>query len=102
VYGRIGSMRATPGGRDALVGILLEATGAMPGCLSYVVALDPRSEDRIWVTEVWTDRESHAASPGLPVVRTAIARGRPLIAEFGDATETVPVGGHGLRAGEAG
>lgn len=43
------------------------------------------------------------AVPGhaLPSVRQAIAKGRPLIAGFGDSTVTVPVGGHGLAAAEA-
>ncbi len=38
----------------------------------------------------------------LPAVREAIARGRPLIAGFGEHTVTAPVGGHGLAAGAAG
>ena len=46
MYGVIGKMTATPGNRDALVGILLEGTTAMPGCLSYVVANDPADAGR--------------------------------------------------------
>jgi len=33
---------------------------------------------------------------GLPAVREAIAKGRPLIAGFSNRVETVPVGGVGL------
>ena len=96
MYGLIGRMSATPGQRDALIAILLEGTGAMPGCLSYVVAKDPADADAIWITEVWTDEGSHRASLKLPAVQQAIARGKPLIASFGDRRVTEPVGGHGL------
>lgn len=96
MYGLIGRMQATPGDRDRLAAILLEGTGGMPGCLSYIVALDPADADALWVTEVWDTRESHEASLKLPAVQAAIAQGRPLIAGFGDRRETVPLGGHGL------
>lgn len=96
MYGLIGKMIAVPGQRDALLAILLESVEKMPGCLSYVVAKDPASPDAIWVTEVWDSQESHTASLSLPAVKQAIARGKPLIASFGDYFVTEPVGGHGL------
>ncbi len=92
-YGLIGQMLAAPGKRDELVGYLKEAIGDMPGCLSYVVALDASNADAIWITEVWDSRESHAASLKLPAVRAAIARARPIIAGFPQHFETVPVAG---------
>lgn len=96
MYGLIGKMTATPGQRDALTAILLEGLGRMPGCLSYVVAHDPADADAIWVTEVWTDEAAHRASLQVPEVREAIRKGMPLIATFGDAQVTAPVGGVGL------
>ena len=96
MFGLIGRIRAQPDQRDALLAILLEGTGAMPGCLSYVVAKDPVDADAIWITEVWESRASHAASLQLPAVQDAIRRGRPLIAGFDHGQETVPVGGIGL------
>ncbi len=98
MYGLIGKMMATPGRRDELVGILVEGVSGMPGCLSYVVAKDPADAHAIWITEVWDSQASHEASLALPTVRDAIARGRPLIAGFGERTVTEPVGGHGLIA----
>ncbi|HUD92044.1 putative quinol monooxygenase [Sphingobium sp.] len=92
-YGLIGQMLSVPGKRDELVAILTEATGAMPGCLSYVVALDTANPEAIWITEVWDSRESHAASLKLPAVRAAIARAKPIIAGFPQHFETVPVAG---------
>ena len=98
MYGLIGKMRAVPGERDALIAILLEGIGEMPGCLSYVVAADPGDADAIWITEVWVDQASHQASLQLPAVRAAIARGRPKIAGFDSHTVTTPIGGAGLPA----
>ncbi len=96
MYGLIGRMTAAPGQRDALVAILLEGIGEMPGCRSYVVATDPADADAIWITEVWDSKASHEASLSLPAVRAAIAKGRPLITGFGPSTVTAPAGGHGL------
>lgn len=96
MYGLIGKATCVPGQRDAFVAILLEGVRKMPGCLSYVVARDPKDPDAVWITEVWDSKESHTASLQLPAVRAAIARGRPLIAGFGEQIVTEPVGGHGF------
>jgi quinol monooxygenase YgiN len=98
MYGLIGKIKTTVGQRDALIAILIESSSAMPGCLSYIVARDPADSEAIWVTEVWVNRASHEASLSLPSVQQAIAKGRPLIAGFGERFETQPVGGHGLAA----
>jgi quinol monooxygenase YgiN len=95
MYGLIGKIAAVSGGRDELAGIL-SGMGAMPGCLSYIVATDPADEDGLWVTEVWESAEAHAASLQLPAVQAAISRGRPLIAGLESRVETSPVGGIGL------
>jgi quinol monooxygenase YgiN len=99
MYGLIGKMTAADGKRDELVAILLEGTGAMPGCLSYIVATDPADPNAIWITEAWDSQASHDASLGLPAVKAAITRARPLIAGFAPGTVTTPVGGHGLTRG---
>lgn len=98
MYGLIGKMTAVTGKRDELAAILLAGTGAMPGCLSYIVAQDPREADALWITEVWRSQDDHMASLKLPDVQAAIAKGRPLIAAFGDRVETIPLGGVGLAA----
>lgn len=96
MHGLIGKMIAVPGRRDELAAILLEGIHDMPGCLSYIVATDPKDPNALWITEAWTDAAAHAASLKLPSVRAAIAKGRPLIAGFGESFTTVPIGGHGL------
>lgn len=97
MYGLIGSMIAAKGKRDELIQILLEGANDMPGCLSYIVAKDPKDANGIWITEVWDSKESHAASLKLPSVQGAIEKGKPLIAKFGSYNETEPIGGHGLQ-----
>lgn len=96
MHGLIGKVTAVPGQRDALAATLLAGTQAMPGCLSYVIATDPADPDTLWITEVWDSQSSHEASLALPPVQAAIAKGRPMIAGFGNRVETVPIGGHGL------
>jgi quinol monooxygenase YgiN len=91
MYGLMGKITAVAGQRDALASILKDATDALPGCLSYVVATDPADADALWVTEVWDSSESHKASLTLPAVQAAIKRAKPLIAGFSHRVETVPV-----------
>src|SRR6187549_306386 len=53
VYGLITKITAVPGQRGALAAILIGGTQSMPGCLSYVVAVDPADDNGLWITEVW-------------------------------------------------
>jgi quinol monooxygenase YgiN len=96
MFGLIGKMTAVEDKREELIAILLADVDNMPGCLSYVIAKDASDESAIWITEVWDSKASHEASLLLPSVKEAIAKGRPLIAGFGDRVVTSPVGGHGL------
>ena len=96
MFGLIGKLTAVNGKRDELIGILLNGSSRMPGCLSYIVAKDTHDETAIWITEVWKDEGSHAASLTLASVQEAVTRGRPLITGFGEPVVTIPVGGQGL------
>jgi quinol monooxygenase YgiN len=96
MFGLIGKMDVLPGKREELLAILLESTGDMPGCLSYVIARDPIDANGIWVTEVWENESFHKASLQLPAVQQAIARAKPMIAGFSQYSKTEPVGGYGL------
>jgi len=96
MHGIIGKMIAHDDKRDELIAILRDGTRDMPGCLSYVIAKDMAEENALWITEVWENRESHAASLSLDSVQQAIAKGKPFIAGFGERFETEPVGGQGL------
>ena len=93
MYGLISQVTTRPEHRDELVRILAAATGNMPGCLGYVIALDAARDDAVWITETWRDADSHAASLRLPQVQAAMAEGRPLITGMGFRTQTRPVAG---------
>lgn len=96
MYGIIGKMLAQDNKRDELIEILLGGTQDMPGCLSYIIAKDQDDPNALWITEAWDSQASHQASLELARVQAAIAKGRPLIAGFGERFETTPVGGQGL------
>ncbi len=96
MFGVLGKMKAQPGKRADLIAILVEGTTGMPGCKSYIVAEDLGDPEAIWITEVWDNEASHAASLRLPQVRAAIARARPLIAGFENQVKTRVIGGTGL------
>jgi quinol monooxygenase YgiN len=95
-YGLIGRIKAQPGRGDELAAILAADAGTMPGCLSYIVAEDVSDRDTLWISEVWSSKDAHAASLKLPQVRAAIAKGRPLIAAFDTVAETKNASGPGL------
>jgi quinol monooxygenase YgiN len=96
MYGLIGKFKTHPGKGEELLALMLGEIPAMPGCLSYVVARDPKDPDGVWITEVWTDAASHKASLEIPEVRAVIQKAMPLIAGFDTHHETEPVGGVGL------
>lgn len=96
MFGLISKLTAVTGERERLASILSAATHDMPGCLSYVIALDTTDADSLWITEVWEDRASHAASLTLPSIQAAIAKAKPFIAGFSNRVETTPVAGQGL------
>jgi len=96
MYGLISKIATVAGQRDALAAIFIDGTQSMPGCLSYVVAVDPADDNGLWITEVWDSPASHKASLSLPAVQEAIGKGRTMIAGFSNRVETAPIGGYGL------
>lgn len=96
MFGLIGQIKAQSGKREELAAILVQGSTGMAGCLSYIVANDSKDADLLWVTEVWRTEADHKASLALPSVKAAIAKGRPLIASFGEFHSTEPIGGEGL------
>jgi len=97
MYGIIGRIIAVEGARKELASVMLEGIQGMPGCLSYVVALDSEDPNGLWVTEVWESQANHEASLSLPAVQEAIQKGRPLISRFEEQFVTTPLGGQGLQ-----
>jgi quinol monooxygenase YgiN len=95
MFGLVGKFTAQAGKREALISALAAATGELPGCLSYIVARDASDADTIWITEVWDNADSHAASLKLPVVQQAIQQARPWIRGMERIATTEPVSGVG-------
>lgn len=91
LYGLVGQLRAVPGARAELVEILLAASEAMEGNLLYLIAEDLDDPESIWITEVWRTKTDHGNSLKPVAVQAAIARARPLIADFGVRAQTRPV-----------
>ena len=96
MHGVIDKLIVHDGKRDELIAILLRGTGDMPGCLSYVVSKDLEDANALWVTEVWESMEKYGQSFQLDAVQEIIAKGKPMIADFGERIEIAPVGGYGL------
>lgn len=94
MYGLIGKIRTAQGAAERLTDILA-GLGSLPGCISYVPALDAEDPDVVWVVELWESAEAHAASLQLPEVQAAIAEGRPLIVGFEARHEIQPRGSIG-------
>ena len=74
-----------------LAAILADGTTAMPGNIAYLIGEDSANPDAIWIVELWSDKDAHAASLQLPAVQAAIKKGRPLIVGFGQRIEFKPV-----------
>jgi quinol monooxygenase YgiN len=90
MHGLINRFTAHPGQRDAAIAAFVAAPPP-PGCLSFVVALDPTHPDAFYVTEAWSSRASWAAQFDRPEIASGIDAFVPLIADWGTEVETIPV-----------
>jgi quinol monooxygenase YgiN len=85
--------------RDAFVDILSEAAASMEAveeCQMYIVNNDATDATIIWVTEIWTTKEAHAASLQMDSSRALIAKAMPLIVAKPEQIQLVPISGKGL------
>jgi len=96
VYGLITNLTTVPGRRESVIDLLLAGRQRPDGCLSYIVARDPRDRDVLWVTEVWSDAEAHQAALKRPDIKAGFAAALAWIATMQESVITEPVGGLGL------
>lgn len=98
MYGYLGTMKARPGSRDAVVDILLSGTEGLraAGCALYVVLVSEAEPDTIWVNEVWHSKEHHDASLQQPETRAAIAAAMPMLTGEFTGKELAVAGGLGV------
>lgn len=93
-----GKLTAHPGKRDELSRMMLdnsETLKDMEGCIYYILHEAEDSPDDLWITELWENKEAHAASLKNEKVLELINRCRPLIAG-GSAIKVKPIGGKGF------
>lgn len=96
MYGLITRLTTVAGRREAVLELLAHRTDPPEGCLSYVAARDVVDADTVWVTEVWVDREAHAAALKRPDIKAGFGKALGWIATMHDPVITEPVGGIGL------
>jgi len=77
---------ALPAQRDALAKVSLDGSRNTPGCLSYVIAKDPRDESAMWINEVWESEASHRSALSLPQMKRSTTDAMRTIAGVGLAT----------------
>lgn len=89
----IGRMQATPGNRDELADALVHGVDDMPGCLTYLVAVDPDDADGVWIAEAWVSHEAHTAWLESDATRALVDSIRPLMVGYSERHELQPIGG---------
>ena len=97
MWGMIAKITCVAGKRDDMIALLTESAAKMPGCLSYVVAIDASSQDVVWVTEVWESQQDHDRSLTLRQVQNVLPRAKPLVANLERIATTTPVWGAELK-----
>lgn len=93
MIGYINKITAQTGQRDEVMRLIVQGSGNMAGCHSYVVAADAANPVDIWITEIWENEEAHEASLKIPEVRQSIEQAMPLIAGFESVATTIPASG---------
>jgi len=89
----IGRIEATPGNRNALAEALVHDVDEMPGCLTYLIAIDPGDANGVWVAEAWASHEAHVSWLESDATRALIDQIRPLMVGYEQRHELRAVGG---------
>lgn len=100
MFAMFGKLTATPGRRDELLEILLEAAEVVDGVAGarlYLLNVADDDPAGVFVYELWDSAEAHRASLEVEAVRATISRAMPLL--LGPPSGHVmltPVGGLGM------
>ncbi len=89
----IGRIEASPGNRDALAHALVHDVDDMPGCLTYLVSVDPADDNGVWIAEAWVSHQAHADWLASDATRALVDAIRPLMVGYSERHELHPVGG---------
>jgi quinol monooxygenase YgiN len=97
-YALINKLTAKPGKREEVIRYLLESGKAFEdnaACILYLVYEDAQDPNVIWVEDLWTSEDEHAAALKQPELQPYISETVPLLEGMPEQTEVVPVGGKG-------
>ena len=101
MYQLHGSLKAAKGSGNKLANILIEASevvSELDDCKLYLVSLDKKDEDIIWITEVWESKEAHDSSLALDSIRTLIGKAMPLLDGMPEKGQELNfLGGYGIK-----
>ena len=64
----------------------------MPGCLSYLVSIDPGDAEGVWIAECWANGEAHRDWLRSDATKALIVRLAPLMAGYSERHEVTPMG----------
>ena len=99
-YALLNKLTAKPDQRQQVVDILLESGMLLfpdnPDCHMYMVSEATEDPNVIWVTDVWTSKESHEEALKAPELRPYVEKSMPLLEGMPEQIEIRPVGGIGL------
>ncbi|MBA6262835.1 putative quinol monooxygenase [Colwellia sp. Bg11-12] len=97
-FGMQAVLIAAEGKGDELANFMLEASetvSKMDGCILYLVQQSLIDNSKVLVTELWDNKESHAASLTNEAVRAIIMKAKPIIIGM-DHNPAKYIGGHGI------
>ena len=99
-YALLNKLTAKPDQRQQVVDILLESGKLLfpdnPACHMYMVSEATEDPNVIWVTDLWTSKESHEDALKAPELRPYVEKTMPLLEGMPEQIEIRPVGGKGL------
>ena len=98
-YALLNKLTANSDKRQQVVDILLESGKLFsdnPACHLYLVSEATEDPNVIWVTDLWTSKESHEEALKAPELRPYVEKAMPLLEGMPEQIEIRPVGGVGL------
>lgn len=101
-YALLNRLVAKPGQRDQVVRNLIESGKRFDhdeACLLYLVTESADDPDDIWVVDLWTSEQEHAAALRDPELQPHVAETLPLLEGKPEQIEVRARGGKGLPDG---
>src|SRR5579872_6438792 len=95
-YSLINKMITKAGKRDEVVEIMLKSGAAFdsnPSCLLYLVTIDKKNENALWIEDVWADAYSHEAAMSEKSMQEYVKKAMPLLDGMPEQIEVELKGG---------